>query len=208
MKYKVGDKVKVVKCTYHTNCKNIGKEFEIERTDEMMVNPYALKECCELFRDEEPELVQLKQFTKSNLKDGDILTYRNEDKRTYINNKLIDENGDSVGCIDTCNEDLTRKNRFHEDLDIVRVERPTQYETVFERKEEILDEAEKRYLSNVIKPFRNKVKFIEKSIDLSNGEFIEIGIKDDIGVMLPYFKNAMYEGMEADKQYTLEELGL
>ena len=73
---------------------------------------------------------------------------------------------------------------------------------------EILDDVEKEYLSAVIKPFRNKVKFIRKCYAL-NGEFIHIGIINETGIFLPNFKkNTMYEGMEVDKEYTLKELSL
>ena len=73
---------------------------------------------------------------------------------------------------------------------------------------EILDDAEKEYLLNVIKPFKDKVKFIRKCNALS-GEFIHISIINETGIFLPNFKkNTMYEGMETDKKYTLKELGL
>lgn len=73
---------------------------------------------------------------------------------------------------------------------------------------EILNEKEKEYLNNVIKPFRNKVTFIAK--DSSRfGEFISIGIKDDTIIALPYFEiDTMYKRMESNKKYTLSELGL
>lgn len=73
---------------------------------------------------------------------------------------------------------------------------------------EILDDAEKEYLKNVIKPFKDEVKFIRKCNALS-GEFIHIGIINETGIFLPNFKkNTMYEGMETEKKYTLKELGL
>ena len=73
---------------------------------------------------------------------------------------------------------------------------------------EILDDAEKEYLKNVIKPFKNKVKYIGKYGD-SRGEYINIKITSDSTMSFPYFdKNTMYEGMETDKKYTLKELGL
>lgn len=87
-----------------------------------------------------------------------------------------------------------------------------------EYKEPILDEEEKKYLSAVIKPFRDKVKYIKK-VNMyfscnENYEYIlsELGGKDK-GVIntftLPYFpKGSMYKGMKAGKRYTLEELGL
>ena len=79
----------------------------------------------------------------------------------------------------------------------------------------ILDDVEKEYLSNVIKPFRDKVisiaNYYEESID---NNFIEIEVKQNYCnenqyVSLPYFKKGtMYKGMEEYKKYTLEELGL
>lgn len=71
----------------------------------------------------------------------------------------------------------------------------------------ILDEAEKEYLSNVIKPFRNRVKYIAKYEDCGK-ELIYINLEYE-EISLPYFEpKAMYKGMELDKEYTLEELGL
>lgn len=78
---------------------------------------------------------------------------------------------------------------------------------------EILDEIEKEYLSDVIKPFRNKIKYICKKKLLcyhnyKGKEYIEINLKY-YPIYLPFFKeNTMYKGMEINKRYTLEELGL
>lgn len=73
---------------------------------------------------------------------------------------------------------------------------------------EILNEEEKEYLSNVIKPFRNKVECITKKI-FGGKEYIKLTIKNDCGMDFPNFeKGTMYKGMEEDKEYTLEELGL
>lgn len=73
---------------------------------------------------------------------------------------------------------------------------------------EILNEKEKEYLNNVIKPFREKVTFIQKD-GYRLKEFIRIGIKNDAEINLPYFETGtMYKRMEAYKYYTLSELGL
>lgn len=73
---------------------------------------------------------------------------------------------------------------------------------------EILDEEEKEYLSNVIKPFRDKVEYIVKETS-SNNEYITISIKDDSDLSFPNFKKGTkYKGMKEEKEYTLEELGL
>lgn len=75
-------------------------------------------------------------------------------------------------------------------------------------KPEILDEEEKRYLEGVIRPFKDKVECIIKNSEDHTRAFIEIRLKSEY-ICLPYFKaNTMYKGMELDKVYTLEELGL
>ena len=79
-----------------------------------------------------------------------------------------------------------------------------------EYKEPILDEVEKKYLSEVIKPFRNRVKYIVKTYGVSEArQFIRIIMHDGEYSNLPFFKGStMYNGMKVDKQYTLQELGL
>lgn len=83
-----------------------------------------------------------------------------------------------------------------------------------EEVKDILDSGEKEYLSNVIKPFKHKVKEIRKneicnSEDNQKEEYIIIYIKNDYPINLPNFKNnTMYKNMEINKEYTLEELGL
>ena len=78
-------------------------------------------------------------------------------------------------------------------------------------KKPILDEVEKRYLSNVIKPFRNKIEYIAKYND--DREYISITYKDLNGgtfsMAFPsYDDGTMYKGMELNKRYTLKDLGL
>ncbi len=85
-----------------------------------------------------------------------------------------------------------------------------------EYKPQILDKAEKKYLSNIVRPFRDKVERIIKSEGIikserseSPEEYIAIGIKNGLTIFLPHFaKGSMYKGMELDKPYTLEELGI
>lgn len=73
---------------------------------------------------------------------------------------------------------------------------------------EILDEKEKEYLNNVIKPFKKRVTSIRKE-GYRLTEYIKICIKNDSGIVLPYFlTGTMYKGMKIYKQYTLSELGL
>lgn len=83
---------------------------------------------------------------------------------------------------------------------------------------DILDEKEKEYLRNVIKPFKDRVKSIAKQNDTDSYEYISIGVSylinkrngcDTDYIWLPSFeRGVMYKNMEVEKKYTLEELGL
>ena len=89
-----------------------------------------------------------------------------------------------------------------------------------EYKEPILDEAEKTYLREVIRPFRGNVKFISKEIGFVECRYrIKIVVKQSFRtgshygacqewVILPSSEDDMYKGMELGRKYTLEELGL
>lgn len=72
---------------------------------------------------------------------------------------------------------------------------------------QILDDAEKRYLRGVIRPFRKEVKSIRKLSAVS--EWIVIQMESYLDINLPAFKKGtMYQGMEGNRRYTIEELGL
>lgn len=78
----------------------------------------------------------------------------------------------------------------------------------------ILNDTEKEYLGNIIKPFRDRVISIRKIEDpgeecliIQVEHFKDKSIREIF--MLPSFeKKTMYQGMELGKRYTLEELGL
>lgn len=197
MKFKVGDKVKVIKCSIDgERCKNLNKVSTITEIIERAVYPYKLEDISETFGERELELVE-RQFTKSDLKDGDKCTLKNGqvvfvDKTSNYGFSSIDE----------------QLRYFNDDVSIVKVERPAQYETVFER-EEVLDETEKKYLANVIKPFRHKIKSIMKRSAYGSLCYIKICIKNGDNAYFPCFKeNSMYKGMEPNREYSLKELGL
>lgn len=80
-----------------------------------------------------------------------------------------------------------------------------------EHVESILDDAERRYLAGVIRPFRDNVKSIEKLKGyIIPKEYIEICLRsEEPEIELPFFNaGTMYKGMEVKRHYTLEELGL
>lgn len=85
--------------------------------------------------------------------------------------------------------------------------------TIIKISKPILDDKEKEFLSTLVKPYRKYVKCIKKSkykvnerITICYHEYIGQVI---LGFSLPSFeKGTMYKGMEINKKYTLEELGL
>lgn len=199
MKFRIGDKVKVVKCNISgEHCKNINKISTITQVEKNVAYPYMLKGVAEVFSEDELELVRKERFTKADLKDGDKCTLKN---------------GQVIFVDKTSNYGFSNINNqlkyFNDDVSIVKVERPVKYETMFERKEEILDEVEKKYLADVVRPFRSKVRSVYKLASIcSNKEFINIQLRDE-NFTLPYFKKGtMYKEMQTGKRYTLEKLGL
>lgn len=93
--------------------------------------------------------------------------------------------------------------------DIGKIERPIKYETIYEASKEILNKEEKEYLENFLRPFNDKVKSI--SIYDCGGDIycLIIDIFNQSEIDLPVFKkDKYYKGMELEKEYTLEELGL
>lgn len=74
----------------------------------------------------------------------------------------------------------------------------------------VLDDKEREYLSYGIRPFREKIECIYKhQMTYRDEYYIIVMLKDGDSLMYPRFKgNTMYNGMEVEKEYTLEELGL
>lgn len=81
-------------------------------------------------------------------------------------------------------------------------------------KEVILDEVEKEYLSNIIKPFKDRVISIEMR-QVFNNNYIVIALQNKFqkgyeeSIVLPEFeKDTMYKNMEVNRKYKLKELDL
>lgn len=74
---------------------------------------------------------------------------------------------------------------------------------------DILDDVEKKYLKQVIRPFRSAITGIEvKTYYNGYNAYLSINMGDD-GLSFPDFVlGTMYAGMVPDREYTLEELGL
>ena len=77
-----------------------------------------------------------------------------------------------------------------------------------EYEEPVLDEVERKYLSDVIKPFGHRVSHIVKRLN-GSGYYIAIILNNFDVMNLPYFtRNTMYKGMTVGREYKLKELGL
>lgn len=217
MKFKVGDKVKIKK---NLSCKGYGASYFVNS-----MKKYKGKEAkityispdddtCHLDIDSdnwwwsedmlEPYMAEIR---KSDLKDGDYCIFKNKERAIKFGGYVIMNRGK----MSLREYSKKLEHNYDSNYDIVRIDRPTEYETIY-KNDEILDSTEKKYLATVIAPFRDKVKNIAK-IDKDNGkQYICIchygGLYTE-NITLPYFKSGtMYVGMKSNKVYTLEELGL
>lgn len=206
-KFRVGDKVRFVKSTiFHTNDVKIGETYKIIKIAGSYVR-YQV-ENKEWFKEE--ELVNV-EYTYEDL------------KKAPIGTKITFENGEEM--IKCSAKRYENENKWREEDDlvkmkdesgtlgkIIKIEEP-EYTTVYEYKPEILDKVEKRYLKQVIRPYK-KVKSISKYIYPGNRiasiEITVLDLDNEIWTFtLPPFKTyEMYKNMEDDKEYTLQELGL
>lgn len=213
MDFKVGDKVRII--SKKNGDENTTYGFEIGEIYEVKdifgnrltisngrLNGYIYKNNVGLIQKNTFTNKDLKNGDKCILKNGEVIIFNKDN--SYQKTTYIFENLDS---------DL--KYNFNDNVSIVRVERPVKYKTVFKRveeeKKEILDRVEKNYLTNMIKPFKKRVKGISKiecSVFPAGKEFLQIQLNND-EIILPYFEEkTMYKGMETGRRYTLEELGI
>ena len=214
MKFKVGNKVRFVKSTiFHTDKVKIGETYKIIKIAGSDVRNQV--ENKEWFKEEELERVD---YTYEDLKKSPIGTkIAFENGKVYTRVNLINGSDcftDSEGYRSV--EDLKGlKDNWSSRIlgKIIKIEEP-QYTTVYEAKKEILDEAEKRYLRQVIRPYKDVIS-IQKYIFIDNIlAKIVISVPDIRGRSLwsidlpPFEKNTMYKNMEDNKEYTLEELDL
>lgn len=203
MKFKVGDRVKNIgRESYYGIClRDIGTV--IEESSIPFVKWDKNKKLV-AFNEEELELV----YTYEDLKKSPIgtkITFENgtvlvKDEEDYFEN--VSKSRDIANLYNL-------KDNYSSLGKIIKIEEP-EYKTVYESKVEILDETEKRYLRNFITPFKNSIETIRRLYSpTKKKDYIQIRYRDDRPTNFPYFEsNTMYKGMELNKNYTLEELGL
>ena len=217
MEFKVGDKVRVRKDLKENNyyggarflfgmVRLIGKIVTIEQVMENS-RRYYIKEDSEnwCWTDEMLEKIE---YTYEDLKKAPIGT-----KITFENGEVLVKDDKDILENSGYVRNMLELDNFKSRIlgKIIKIEEP-EYSTVYESKSEILDEVEKRYLRNVIRPFRDRVKTISKFVYSGGNATIDISIDDNntgwLIELLPFPKNEMYKGMEDNKKYTIEELGL
>ena len=206
-KFRVGDKVRFVKSTiFHTNDVKIGETYKIIKIAGSDVR-YQV-ENKEWFKEEELERVD---YTYEDLKKsplGTKLTFEDGEEMIKVSKKRYES-----GIRWRDEKDFVRmKDKVGIMGKIIAIEEPV-YQTVYETKVDILDEAEKRYLKQVIRPY-NKVislqKYAPSNIKLAIIKITVSKIGGGIWTidLPPFEKNTMYKNMEDNKEYTLEELDL
>ncbi len=145
MKFKVGDRVK-------NKIGDFGFIKGIDTADKTYAVEYDKSfagghNCDGLCRDKHgwwafEGSIELVKFTKDDLKDGDIVTLRNGDRLLFCDDcfyEFAEGESDNDLCYESeLNTDLTYDDEDEEcrKNDIVKVERPTTYITVFQRIEE------------------------------------------------------------------------
>ncbi len=74
-----------------------------------------------------------------------------------------------------------------EEMKVIRKGQVSKLKLTLEVEEPILDEAERKYLSGVIRPFRDRVKCVKKEKDTNKREYINIVYDNDWLIPLPFF---------------------
>ena len=73
---------------------------------------------------------------------------------------------------------------------------------------QVLDNAEREYLKTVLKPFHKKVDFVQKRRYTYDKEYLFIELYDGVFEFPNFDSRKMYLGMELNKKYKMDELGL
>lgn len=94
---------------------------------------------------------------KEDLKDGDIVTLKNGDRLVLFSGEFTDleREGHWIDDLDDYEDDLRTCDRFYNEYDIVKVERPVEYETVFTR-----DDAVELTVDEISEKLGYKVKVV------------------------------------------------
>lgn len=156
-KFKIGDRVRLIK----------KPNWGIEIGDTGVVNelddqPYVIWDKNNerwAFYETDLELEEIVK-TKNDLKDGDIVTLRNGNKLIYADEDFMDlerNNDNSLSDLDDLTDDL--KYDEYKNYDIMKVERPVCFSTVYERDETVREMT----IEEISKALGYEVKIVKES---------------------------------------------
>lgn len=163
MNFKVGDKVKL-----NPNCKDfkyskgdvefgeIGIIEKIDDDEDVRIKFDSLS----YWNGTIDEIVPYFE-TREDLRDEDIVTLKNGDKLRFLEDDFDDISGSwNNNLCELCdlNDDLTMKDRNLCESDIVKVERPIKYITVFDRSKEVKEMT----ISEISKALGYEVKIVKE----------------------------------------------
>lgn len=137
MWFNVGDRVRVVNPILPEQQERKGEIFVIK---EVGLTGNCYDEKGYFWLEKELELVKEYNMKKEDLKKNDIVTLRNGDRLLFLDGDFLNL---GEGCchyiddLDDYEDDLRTWDRDYKEYDIVKVERPVKYYTVFERDEEV-----------------------------------------------------------------------
>lgn len=127
--------------------------------------------------------------------------------------KEEDATGWSTGFYDVCRVDFLLSRELFKPIKWEDNE-PTRISDIYDP--QILDDVEREYLRNVLKPFHDGVKYVVKHRDANahfdenthDQEFLFISLEDGTFTFPDFDEGKMYSGMEIDKKYKLDEIGI
>lgn len=154
---------------------------------------------------------------RSDLKFGMVVELRDGTRCIIVNhldhtqNIVRLDDGFSQSGLFYYNEDLTN-NVSGCTRDVVKVYKDYTLQNVLWERKELLTDEELDWLAAVIKPFRDKVKYVKKTCLIFNyNTFISIKLNDLIdNLTTPNISNMYlkFNGLEGNREYSLDELGL
>lgn len=193
MKLKVGDKVKIINTgrIYSSYVEWVKTNIKSKKLQNLFdVGSYCLDE-------HKNDIFTIKAKKNHGVFSMKMLYYiqNDETKKCYV----IGEDGIKRLLVSKTKHFKSLPNNYTGTIEV---------ENGFIQVKEILDEAEKRYLKAVIRPFKDKIKNISKIICFGKGYYLFLELDDDTMCLPNFKKGTMYNGMEENKKYTLKELGL
>lgn len=106
-----------------------------------------------------------------------------------------------------------RRNRYFLIYDILGDNKIHKLNDIVYYREELLDKEEKKYLENVLRPYKNFKITIDKKMINTDEFYLDIEIERNSAiisslVLPPFAKNTMYKKLTLYRRYNIDDLGL